>query len=361
MEQRKILHIDMDAFFASVEQRDDPNLKGKPIAVGGSSERGVVAAASYEARKFGIFSAMPGKIARRKCPQLIFVRPNFEKYKQASRHVFAIFKEVTDMIEGLSLDEAYLDVTNNHWNEPSATRIAERIKETIVRELQLTASAGVASSKSVAKIASGYEKPNGITVVPPDRTMEFLRPQLIRKIPGVGPKTAERLQAMSIWRIGDIEKMEKEELISILGKQGGHIWRLANGIDLRAVSPHRERKSQSAERTFASDILNIEEIETTILHLIERVSFALQRVDFVGRTITLKIRYADFSTRTHSKTMASGTSNPESIFKSVQALLLHTNAGQIPVRLIGVGLSNLIPRMENRQRYPIQLNLPFPD
>ena len=343
---RKILHIDMDAFFASVEQRDDPSLKGKPVAVGGSSKRGVVAAASYEARKFGVHSAMPGAVAQRLCPQLIFVRPNFAKYRAASQTVFEIFESITDTLQGMSLDEAYLDVTENHLNEPSATLVAREIKRRIVEAVGLTASAGVASSKSVAKIASGYNKPNGLTVVPPHRTLEFLRPQPIRKIPGIGPKTEERLKAQGIQLIGDIEQRSQAELEGLLGKHGAHIWRLANGIDTRAVRNDHIRKSQSAEHTFRDDVLTIEELLETLVGQSERICQRLTRSGMKGRTVTLKIRYTDFTTKTVSTTLRQATTDIGIVMECAQALLLKTQAGTLPVRLIGIGLSNLVTEEE---------------
>lgn len=357
---RKILHIDMDAFFASVEQRDDPSIRGKPVAVGGSSQRGVVAAASYEAREFGVFSAMPGAVAKRKCPQLIFVRPNFEKYRSVSKTVFSIFHEVTDTLQGMSLDEAYLDVTVNHWKEPSATKIAREIKKRIFDAVGLRASAGVASSKSVAKIASGYNKPDGLTIVPPHRTLEFLRPLPIRKIPGIGPKTEERLKALSIETIGDIEKKDMTELEAALGKHGKHIWELANGIDARLVRNDHVRKSQSAERTFKQDIMDVTQLQVILKELSYKICDRLQSVGMLGRTITLKIRYSDFDTRTFSITVNHATIEPELVYQQAKDLLSTTKAGIQPVRLIGIGLSKLLtPEEVKKYRYQQQLTLPM--
>lgn len=336
---RKILHIDMDAFFASVEQRDDPALRGLPVAVGGGGGRGVVAAASYEARAFGVRSAMPGREARRRCPELIFVPPDFSKYKAASQAVFAIFREVTPHVEGLSLDEAYLDVTENAWHEPSATRVAERIKARIRSQLGLTASAGVATSKSVAKIASAMHKPDGLTVVPPDRVLGFLQPLPVERLWGVGPVMAGRLHGLDLHTIGDVATTPRHVMAAALGNMGVHLWDLANGRDARAVSSRRGRRSASAERTFGEDTTDLAQLDAVLAGQAERVCATLERGGRRGRTVTVKVRYADFTTITRSQSLASPTDDPGVVLATAARLLRSTEAGRRPVRLVGVGLS----------------------
>src|SRR5262252_9241933 len=252
---RRILHVDMDAFYASVEQRDDPGLRGKPIAVGGRPEgRGVVAAASYEARAFGVYSEMPMSRAVRLCPSLIIVRPDFARYKAASNAVFAIFREVTPLVEPLSLDEAYLDVTENAWGETFATAVAKRLKQRIRQDTGLTASAGVAPNKFLAKIASGWKKPDGLTVISPDRIERFLQELPVDALWGVGPKTAQRLRAAGIARLVDVRTAPEEVLQGAVGSWAGGLRRLAHGEDDRPVEPNRERKSVGSEETYAKDI-----------------------------------------------------------------------------------------------------------
>lgn len=351
---RKILHVDMDAFFASVEQRDDPSLRGLPVAVGGGGGRGVVAAASYEAREFGVRSAMPGREARRRCPDIVFVKPDFQKYKAASEAVFAIFREVTPLVEGLSLDEAYLDVTENAWHEPSATRVAERIKARIQAELGLTASAGVATSKSVAKIASAMHKPDGLTVVPPDKVLGFLQPLPVEKLWGVGPVMAGRLHALDLHTIGDVATTPQHVMAAALGNMGRHLWDLANGRDGRPVSSRRGRKSASAERTFGDDTTDLAQLDAVMAAQAERVCTTLAKGGRRGRTVTVKVRYADFTTITRSHTLPEPTAAPEVVIPTAARLLRSTEAGRRAVRLVGVGLSGFDPQAEDRQ-----LSLPF--
>jgi DNA polymerase-4 len=351
---RKILHIDMDAFYASVEQRDDPALRGRPVAVGGAGGRGVVAAASYEARRFGVRSAMPGKEALRRCPDLVFVRPDFAKYKAVSAEVFAIFREVTPHVEGLSLDEAYLDVTENAWHEPSATRVAERIKARIQVRVGLTASAGVAPTKSVAKIASAMNKPDGLTVVPPDRVLAFLQPLPVEKLWGVGPVMARRLHALDLHTIGDVATTPEAVMAVELGNMGRHLWALANGRDVRRVSAHRDRKSASAERTFAEDTTDLGQLDEVMAGQAERVCAQLTRGGRRGRTVTVKVRYSDFTTITRSVTLPEPTADPGVVIPTAARLLRTTDAGRRPVRLVGVGLSGFGTATDDRQ-----LSLPF--
>ena len=351
---RKILHIDMDAFYASVEQRDDPRLRGRPVAVGGGQGRGVVAAASYEARRHGVRSAMPGREARRRCPELVFVPPDFERYKAASREIFEIFREVTPLVEGLSLDEAYLDVTENVWKEPSATRVAERIKARIRVQVGLTASAGVAPSKSVAKIASAMEKPDGLTVVPPDRVLSFLQPLPVDRLWGVGPVTLGRLQALDLHTIGDLATTPESVIAEALGNTGRHLWALANGRDPRRVTPRRPRKSVSAERTFSDDTTDLQQLEQVIAMQAERVCAVARSSGRKARTITLKVRYSDFITVTRSRTIPRATFDPTLVGRAAGRLLRDTDAGRRPVRLVGVGLSGFTDADQQ------QLHLPFP-
>lgn len=339
---RRIVHVDMDAFYASVEQRDAPQLRGRPVVVGGSpTGRGVVAAASYEARRFGIRSAMPAARAQRLCPDVVFVPPDFAKYKAVSAQVFAIFRSVTPLVEPLSLDEAYLDVTDNLLQIPSATHVAAHVREQIWRQVGLTASAGVAPVKFVAKIASDLDKPNGLVVVPPHRVLEVIRPLPVTKLWGVGPATATRLDALGVRTIQDLADLGQDKLIDALGKQGHVLWRMSHGEDPRPVRPSRERKSSSAERTFAQDVLDMDLLEAVLHDHAERVCAALERAGSRGRTVTLKIRYADFETRTRSSTLSEATRAPGVVHAVAVQLLGRTDAGQRPVRLIGLGLSGL--------------------
>src|SRR5690349_10214174 len=255
---RRILHIDMDAFYASVEQRDDPSLKGKPVAVGGSpAGRGVVAAASYEARVFGVHSAMSMARAVRLCPSLVIVRPDFQKYKTTSNAVFSIFREVTPLVEPLSLDEAYLDVTENSWGEPLATNVAKRVKARIFEETHLTASAGVAPNKFLAKVASGWKKPDGLTVIHPDRVEPFLQQLPVDALWGVGPVTAKKLRARGIERLVDVRTTDERILREAVGSMADWLCQLSNGIDDRPVTPHREAKSSGSENTYPEDLTDI--------------------------------------------------------------------------------------------------------
>jgi len=348
----------MDAFYASVEQRDNPNLRGKPLVVGGDPDsRGVVAAASYEARKFGIRSAIPCSRAQRLCPSAIFVPPRMSRYKEVSRQIHRIFADYTDLIEPLSLDEAYLDVTADKAGLGSATATAEAIRTRIRDELQLTASAGVAPIKFVAKIASDFNKPDGQTVVPPHRVLAFIRPLPIRKLWGVGPATAEQIEALGVTTIGDLAAIPESKLLARLGKRGPFLSRLARGIDARSVSPNRERKSQGAERTFAEDVLDRSRLEEVLEGQAERVCERISQQGIRARTVTLKIRYADFTTLTRSETLSIPTADAAQTVDAAKRLLDKTEAGERPVRLIGVSLSNLV--RPGGSTVKGQLELPF--
>jgi DNA polymerase IV len=349
---RKIIHVDMDAFYASVEQRDRPELRGQPVAVGGSPEgRGVVAAASYEARKFGVRSAMPCAKAKRLCPHLVFVYPSFEKYVAVSKQIRAVFAEVTDLIEPLSLDEAFLDVTSNKLHEPLAGRVAKKIKERIKEETQLTASAGVGPSKLIAKLASDFQKPDGLVIIPPERVEEFLRPLSVTKLWGVGPKTAERLADIGIKSVEDVRRSSPELLESKLGRYGPYLFDLAYGRDDRPVEPNRITKSRGAETTLDRDTLDKKKVES----LIDELSEQLEGTP--GRTVTIKIRYHDFTTITRSRTTKSPTGAPERIAKIAKQLLEQTSAGARPIRLVGVSLGGLL---EEGEWHQLELELTDP-
>jgi DNA polymerase-4 len=332
----------MDAFYASVEQRDDPSLRGKPLAVGGSPQsRGVVAAASYEAREFGVRSAMPMARAVRLCPQLLIVPPDFARYKAASQGVMAILRSATPLVEPLSLDEAYLDVTENLWNEPLATAVAKKIKQRIVEELGLTASAGVAPNKFLAKIASGWKKPDGLTVIAPERVESFLQQLPAAALWGVGPVTAKKLKAIGVERLVDLRSVEKSLLMKAVGGLADWLLQLAQGEDPRPVRPDRASKSISSETTYAEDLEDFGEMNREIARLARDLAASLARKRLRARTVTIKVRYADFTTVTRSHTAESFTNSPAGIVNRAQTLLERTDAGRRPVRLLGVGAHGL--------------------
>ncbi len=346
---RKIIHIDMDAFFASVEQRDRPELRGRPVAVGGSPDsRGVVAAASYEARRFGVRSAMPCSRAARLCPRLVFVRPDFARYKAVSRQLHAIFRDYTDLIEPLSLDEAFLDVTENKRGIASATLVAEEIRRRVREELHLTCSAGVSSLKFVAKIASDQRKPDGLTVVPPHLVVPFLAPLPVRRLWGVGPVREKQLHELGLQTIGQVASLSEPEALRLLGSQGLYLWRMARGDDPRPVRPHRVRKSRSAEHTFEEDVLDRTLLEDALRRQAERI-FRQLADGPTGRTATLKLRYGDFTTITR----ASSQPHPIPDAPTLAALGIHllhrTEAGTRPVRLIGLGMSSFDGPSDDQQ------------
>jgi DNA polymerase IV len=340
MTARKIVHIDMDAFYASVEQRDDPNLRGKPVVVAWRGNRSVVCAASYEARAFGVRSAMPAIRAERLCPTAVFVPPDFTRYRAVSREVRTIFQRHTDLIEPLSLDEAYLDVTENKANLPTATRVASAIRQQIREELSLTASAGVAPNKFLAKIASDWRKPDGLFVIPPDEVDTFLPPLLVGRIPGVGRVTEKTLQDLGIHTVGDLRARELSALEGRFGRYGVRLYELARGIDHSAVVPDRPTKSISAEDTFERD-LPLAETEPIILRLAEKVWAASRKESRIARTVVLKLKTSDFSLLTRSHTPLLPPSSVEEL--TAIALNLRERVGLSPrqrFRLVGVGLSN---------------------
>lgn len=339
---RRILHVDMDAFYASVEQRDDPSLRGRPVAVGGSpNARGVVCAASYEARAFGVRSALPMSRALRLCPQLVVVPPDFARYSAVSRQVLAIFKGVTPLVEPLSLDEAYLDVTENAWGESLGVEVARRIKSRIREETQLTASAGVAPNKFLAKIASGWKKPDGLTVIAPERVERFLQGLPVDALWGVGPVTARKLRAAGIGRLVDVRVAEPEVLRKATGSYAETLRQMSYGIDDRPVVSDRVRKSIGCEETFARDLRDLAQIESQVSALAVQAAKALARKGLSARTVTLKLRYSNFETITRSETRLPATRLPEEIAARALELLEKTEAGSRPVRLLGVSLHGL--------------------
>lgn len=349
----------MDAFYASVEQRDFPELKGNPIAVGSGSLRGVVASASYEARKYGVRSAMPSVTAKRLCPNLIFVKHRFEVYRVVSQQIRAIFLDYTDLVEPLSLDEAYLDVTENKKSLYSGTLIAEEIRQRIFETTQLTASAGVSYCKFLAKIASDINKPNGIKVIPPEAALTFLETLKIEKFHGIGKVTTKKMHQLGIYTGGDLRKRSEIELFQRFGKAGRHYYKIVRGIDERAVNPNRIRKSIGSERTFNQDLDKWEDLKNELEPLIASVFDYMKKEVNYGRTINLKIKTADFQTITRSKTFTNEVRD-FTTFNKVALELLEENyetAGKI--RLLGIAASNLM--RENFNENGIQLELDFPE
>jgi DNA polymerase IV len=356
---RRILHVDMDAFYASVEQRDDPSLKGKPVAVGGSpAGRGVVAAASYEARVYGVRSAIPMARAVRLCPHLIIVRPDFSKYKAASQKVFEIFRSVTPLVEPLSLDEAYLDVTENAWGETLGRSVAERLKREIRAATGLTASAGVAPNKFLAKIASAWKKPDGLTVIAPQRVERFLQTLPVDALWGVGPVTAARLRERGIERLVDVRTAGDDLLRDAVGSGADWLRRLADGIDDRPVEPHSEPKSCGSENTFASDLTDLNEIRIAVDEMARDCATWLEKKSLLCRTVSIKVRYSDFTTITRSHT-APPTHDADAIAHRAVALLSKTDAGERPVRLLGASVHNLIDPEEIEPEDDEEPRLPF--
>ncbi len=336
---RKIIHIDMDAFFASVEQRDNPSLRGKPVAVGGGGPRGVVAAASYEARAFGVRSAMPSFKAKRLCPRLIFVKSRFEAYKEASRHIREIFARYTDLIEPLSLDEAYLDVTHPKREGPSATGIAQAIKDAIKAETDLTASAGVSFNKFLAKIASDLDKPDGLSIIRPEQAEAFIASLPIEKFFGIGPVTAAKMKEQGIETGLDLRKRGEDELLRRFGKVGRHYYRIAHGLDEREVRTDRPSKSIGAERTFENDLSDPAAMLACLKPLADRIAERMIATERLGRTVTLKIKYRNFSITTRQRTLEDGIRHGAEIINLAEWLLHHPEPPRLPVRLLGLSVS----------------------
>lgn len=340
---RKIIHIDMDAFYATIEQRDHPELRGKPIVIGGlPNSRGVVATASYEARQYGIHSAMPSTQAFRRCPHAIFITPRMEVYKAASQQIHAIFLQYTDLMEPLAFDEAYLDVTVNKKNEPSATRLAQRIKEHILAETGLTASAGVSFNKFLAKLASGWKKPDGLTVITPQHAITFVEQLPIQRFYGVGKATAKKMLACGIHTGADLKRFGLEALHQHFGKMGDFFYKLAICEDDRIVNPSRIRKSIGKEMTFSQDIFDLNTLNVVLDDLCAKIETSLQKHQCAGRTITLKVRYTDFKTITRSCSVAQPMKYARELLNIALKLLEKTDAHQQPLRLIGVSISSLV-------------------
>lgn len=339
---RRILHIDMDAFYASVEQRDDPALRGRPVAVGGAPDRrGVVAAASYEARAFGVRSAMAMARAVRLCPALVIVRPDFLKYRAVSQQVFGLFRAVTPLVEPLSLDEAYLDVTDNAWGEPLGMHVARRLKAQIRDTTGLTASAGVAPNKFLAKIASGWKKPDGLTVIAPERVPSFLERLPVDALWGVGPKTAGKLQAHGYHTVQDLRHADAAQLRALVGTLGDWLKALSDGRDDRPVVPDRQVRSSGSERTYAEDLTDPGRMRDEIDRMARSAAAWLARKGCFARTVVVKVRYDTFETITRRDSAAEATRDADALAARAVALLTRTQVAQRPVRLLGCSVHNL--------------------
>jgi DNA polymerase IV len=356
--QRKIIHVDMDAFYASVEQRDNPNYRGKPLVVGGSPDkRGAIAAASYEARKFGIHSAMPSRTAVQRCPHLIFTPPRFEVYQEISEQIRKIFESYTNLVEPLALDEAYLDVTVNKKENPSATEIAREIKQTILQKTKLTASAGVSFNKFLAKIASGMNKPDGLTVIQRDEAESFIESLPIETFYGVGRATAAKMQELGIRTGADLKQYSERELVQHFGKVGRFYYQIARGIDDRPVNPNRIRKSIGAETSFDPDLEGREVIEQKLETIAQEVNQRMERNDTKGRTLTLKVKFADYRQITRSRTMLEDVESQDQILAIALELLRGVELEAQQVRLLGITLSNLDTETDELSYRQMELDL----
>ena len=336
---RKIIHIDMDAFFASVEQRDHPELRGKPVAVGGSSARGVVAAASYEARVYGVRSAMPSVRAARLCPDLIFVRHRFEVYRAVSAQIRDIFADYTPLIEPLSLDEAYLDVTDHLWPGQTATQVAKEIRARIRDTTQLTASAGVSYNKFLAKLASDQNKPDGLCVITPDRGPDFVLTLPVGKFHGIGPQTARKMNAMGIQTGADLRAQDLDFLLRRFGKAGRYYWNISRGVDHRRVSPDRVRKSVGAENTYSADLMQMDQIEQALLPLADKVWRHVARHELQGRTVTLKVKFSDFQQITRARSLGRPVASQAQMLAIALDLAATVRPDPRGARLLGITLS----------------------
>ena len=351
----------MDAFYASVEQLDNPDLRGKPVAVGGGAKRGVVSAASYEAREYGVRSAMSGVLARMQCPQLIFVKPRFDRYKEISKKIRVIFYDYTDLVEPLSLDEAYLDVTENKKGNPSATLIAKEIRARIFEELGLTASAGISVNKFVAKVASDINKPNGQKTVNPEEVLQFLESLDIRKFYGIGKVTAEKMYKQGIFTGKDLKSRSSEYLNEQFGKSGQYYYQVVRGFHNSEVKPHRTPKSVGAERTFSENLSSEIFMIDKLRYIAQELESRMKKPGIAGKTITLKIKYSDFSLNTRSKTLPYYISDKGLILESARELLLQESL-ENSVRLLGITLSNLNTEKSQKEEQPeitIQLKFEF--
>ena len=352
---RKIIHVDMDAFFASVEQRDDTSLKGKPVAVGGG-HRGVVAAASYEARVFGVRSAMPSVTAKRRCPELIFVKPRFDRYREVSHQIRAIFAAYSDLVEPLSLDEAYIDVSEDRLGLGSARAIAEDIRRRIAAETGLTASAGVSYCKFIAKLASDHRKPDGLCVITPEKGPDFVASLPVAKFHGIGPVTARKMEALGIVSGADLREWSLPALEAQFGSSGGWYWRICRGIDERAVKPDRPYKSVSAERTFDEDLRDPERLAAELERIAGYAWDRVERAEVAGRTVTLKVKYGDFTMITRSRSFPANIAGREEFTAAGQSLLSALHPLPRGIRLLGLGLHNLCQEGDDP---PLQLGLAF--
>lgn len=341
---RRILHCDMDAFYASIHIRDDPSLAGKPVVIGGEpGQRGVVAAASYEARKYGIHSAMPSARAHRLCSEALFLAPDFARYRRESKRIFAIFREFTPLVQTVALDEAYLDVSEHFRPWGSATGVAEALRARIREELRLTVSVGVAPNRLVAKIASDFDKPDGLTVVRPHQVQAFLDPLPVRRLPGVGPATERRLADLGVRTVQDLRSLARERVVERLGRNGERLHAFAQGHDGRPVRVHQEAKSLSCERTWAEDQRSLAVMDERLAAMAADVAGSLERRKLSACTVTVKVRYPDFTTVTRSSTLEGPTCDPQRIREIAWMLLRRTDATARGVRLLGVGTSNLVP------------------
>ncbi len=340
---RRILHCDMDCFYAAVHVRDDPSLAGKPVVIGGSPEgRGVVAAASYEARRFGVASAMPAARALRLCPGAVFLRPDFPRYRRESEEIFRIYHDFSPLVQAVSIDEAYLDVTDHLGRWASATAIAREIRRRVRAERGLTVSIGVGPNRLIAKIASDFDKPDGLTVVRPERVAAFLAPLPVRRLHGVGPATERALEALGVRTVADLRERPLELLVERFGRHGRMLWEYARGLDEREVTTHRERKSLGKETTFDHDLAEVAEMERVIEELAQAVAAGLARREIAGCTVTLKVRYGDFTTVSRSTTRALPVADGAELARLGKELLGRTEAARRPVRLLGVTASKLV-------------------
>ena len=357
----KVIHVDMDQFFAAVEQRDNPELKGKPIAVGHDAERGVVSTASYEARRFGVHSAQSIQVAKRLCPQLIIVEPHFQRYKDVSAQLHEIFHDYTDLIEPISLDEAFLDVTTNKKGIALGVDIAKEIKQRIFETTGLTASAGVSYCKFLAKIASDWRKPDGLTVIHPDRALDFISQLKVEKIWGVGQKTAEKMHFMGIFTGADLRKLSQQRLTEVFGKMGQVFYNFARGIDDRPVISEWERKSVSCEQTFEKDISDQSAVIIELYHTVLELERRIAKNGFEGRTLTLKVKFQDFQQITRSVTVDHILRTKDDILPLAKQLLLQVEFHSHPIRLLGLGVSNQKGESEEEKPRWIELELEFED
>jgi DNA polymerase IV len=340
---RRVLHCDMDCFYAAVHQRDDPSLRGKPVVIGGRPEsRGVVAAASYEVRRFGVHSAMPSATARRLCPEAIFIPPDFRRYSRESEKIFAIYRELTPVVQAVSIDEAYLDVTDHLGEAGSATAVAKEIRRRVREERGLTVSVGVGPNRLIAKIASDFDKPDGLTVVPPGKVQAFLDPLPVRRLHGVGPATEKALAELEVKTIAELRAIPLDTLSARFGKHGRILFEFSRGIDDRPVETHQERKSYGTENTYAEDLTDLAKMEDEVGRMAEGVAEGLARSGLAGCTVTLKVRYSDFTTLTRSRTFPVPVYDRAVIAETARDLLRRTEAASRPVRLLGVTASNLV-------------------